>query len=269
MIWSLSQATDGVKTVPFSYTFRFSEFCFLLIFPPKMESEYTEMLTVSAGFRERATALCVLVLFSGSLLNSAATISLNSLSHLDSLASSAEVWGWRTWGLSSLGLDRTYGPVSCLDPTLALPSTLAANEVWLWFPFTSSLCGLQPSDTGVEVLFVIPSINYKTSHQLPSTAVLKAYENFWILSMPREPSCRAKLRPVLCRTTLCHWLYSERASLGRLVSSPKWQNESGGEALLSYWERRSKIFLSSWLMDIDYFLSLPMKERHPEFWISC
>lgn len=56
---SLSQATDGVKTVPFSYMFRFSEFCFLLIFHPEMESEYAKMLTVSVGFRERATALCL------------------------------------------------------------------------------------------------------------------------------------------------------------------------------------------------------------------
>lgn len=45
-----------------------------------MESEYTKEFTVSIGFREGAIALCVLVVLSGSLLNSAAIMALISLS---------------------------------------------------------------------------------------------------------------------------------------------------------------------------------------------
>lgn len=86
------------------------------------------------------------------------------------------------------------------------------------------------------------------------------------LTAKLEMSTQALSLPNPAMSLTWHW----NGFPGLAALPPNCQSKRGEKALQSYWEwRKSRTFLSSSLVDIDYCPSLLPKERNSKFWISC
>lgn len=147
--------------------FSFSQFYFLFIFLPEMESECTKEFTASVC---PGTALWIFTGFCSSPFSACQSFNYWQLT-LKFEAGELGVSTFLSW----------TGPM--LLSAVSTPPQLFRAQ---WLPLRSgcdslfifSLWSTQSSDTGVEALLVIPS------DQLPSTGLRRACENSWVLSMP-------------------------------------------------------------------------------------